>query len=242
MKKNKGFTLSEVLITLTVIGIIAAITINIIATNSRRTEIETKLKRTVSILNSAMYRATIDYGQASNWPEIRDQESHRAFMEKYIAPYLITLKPLQDANLKSIGYTKVIKIPNGGNFSKASSITENYPIIILNDGSTLINSYETYGQFAYIFDTNGAKGPNVTGRDVFVVAIDISAEEPFARMLAAKNPVWDNKTGQYTYPSDVTESNKLENVKSRCASGGEFCGYLIERNSFKIPNDYPIKI
>ena len=66
MKNKKGFTLAEVLIALTVIGIIAAITINIIATNSRRTEIETKLRAIMDKMASDIFLDSVDVVQVSN--------------------------------------------------------------------------------------------------------------------------------------------------------------------------------
>ena len=44
LKNNKSFTLSEVLITLVVIGIIAAITVPVIMANHKKTEASSKLK------------------------------------------------------------------------------------------------------------------------------------------------------------------------------------------------------
>ncbi len=52
--KNKAFTLAEVLITLAVIGVVAAISIPSVISNSQQTEFKTGLKKAVSVLNSAI--------------------------------------------------------------------------------------------------------------------------------------------------------------------------------------------
>ena len=47
MKINEGFTLSEVLITLVIIGIIAAVTVPVIMANYKKAETAAKLKNCI---------------------------------------------------------------------------------------------------------------------------------------------------------------------------------------------------
>ncbi len=56
MKCNKenGFTLAEVLITLAIIGVVAAISIPSVISNSQQQEFKTGLRKAVSVLNSAI--------------------------------------------------------------------------------------------------------------------------------------------------------------------------------------------
>ena len=51
---KKGFTLAEVLITLAIIGVVAAIAIPSVISNSQQQEFKTGLKKAVSVLNSAI--------------------------------------------------------------------------------------------------------------------------------------------------------------------------------------------
>ena len=53
MKRN-GFTLAEVLITLAIIGVVAAIAIPSVISNSQQQEFKTGLRKAVSVLNSAI--------------------------------------------------------------------------------------------------------------------------------------------------------------------------------------------
>ena len=50
---KKGFTLAEVLITLAIIGVVAALTIPSVILNTNQTEYKTALKKAVSVLNQA---------------------------------------------------------------------------------------------------------------------------------------------------------------------------------------------
>lgn len=59
MKLKLGFTLAEVLITLGIIGIVAAITIPNLITNYQKHVTVTKLQRAISVLNQA-YKLSFD--------------------------------------------------------------------------------------------------------------------------------------------------------------------------------------
>ena len=52
--KKKGFTLAEVLITLAIIGVVAALTIPSVISNAQQQEFKTGLKKAVSVLNEAI--------------------------------------------------------------------------------------------------------------------------------------------------------------------------------------------
>ena len=51
---KKGFTLAEVLITLAIIGVVAAISIPSVISNTQQQEFKTGLRKAVSVLNSAI--------------------------------------------------------------------------------------------------------------------------------------------------------------------------------------------
>lgn len=51
---RKGFTLAEVLVTLTIIGVIAALTIPLIIGGTNASELRTALKKSVSVLNQSL--------------------------------------------------------------------------------------------------------------------------------------------------------------------------------------------
>ena len=63
MKKIKSFTLAEVLITLVVIGIIAAITVPVVMANHKRTETASKLKKFYSTMLNATKLAELEEGK-----------------------------------------------------------------------------------------------------------------------------------------------------------------------------------
>ena len=64
---KKAFTLAEVLITLGIIGVVAALTMPTVIQNYKKKQAVTQLKATYSILAQAFEHAQADYGDMSNW-------------------------------------------------------------------------------------------------------------------------------------------------------------------------------
>ena len=62
MNKKNAFTLAEVLITLAIIGMVAAMTIPTIVATTQKKELAINLKKAYSTFNQAMKLIMIDYG------------------------------------------------------------------------------------------------------------------------------------------------------------------------------------
>ena len=62
-----AFTLAEVLITLGIIGVVAALTIPTLMANHRKKVVETKLEKIYSVMNQAINLTNAEYGDVTNW-------------------------------------------------------------------------------------------------------------------------------------------------------------------------------
>ena len=101
-----GFTLAEVLITLSIIGVVAAITMPALIQNHKKSVVETRLAKFYSTMNQVVKRAEVDYGEITTWESYRyiyekDEEgnddltkpvANLAFLNKYFLPYMHTAK------------------------------------------------------------------------------------------------------------------------------------------------------
>jgi len=83
--KNLGFTLAEVLITLGIIGVVAAMTIPTLLTNIRHRDYTAKLKKFYSTMNQVIISAEDEYGPVGTWDSTL---SYREYAQKYFAPYI----------------------------------------------------------------------------------------------------------------------------------------------------------
>ena len=66
-KTMTGFTLAEVLITLGIIGVVAALTIPALIANHKKTAVETRLKKFYSVMNQAITQSELENGDKSTW-------------------------------------------------------------------------------------------------------------------------------------------------------------------------------
>ena len=84
--KNRAFTLAEVLITLGIIGVVAAITIPTLITNYQKRQTALGVKKAYTELNQIVRMATADYGDPSGWDYYGENELQQ-WVETYIKPY-----------------------------------------------------------------------------------------------------------------------------------------------------------
>ena len=138
-KINKGFTLAEVLITLVIVGVVAALTIPNIIYETKKHEYSARLKKFYSAMKQASLRSEVDNKGWSDWAiaestSSRGLEVEQNFMNTYLLPYVSFVK--KESNK-----------------------------IYFNDGSSL--QCHKGDCMDFIFDVNGDKAPNQVGRDIF---------------------------------------------------------------------------
>ena len=92
--KKYAFTLAEVLITLGIIGVVAALTIPAIIGNYRKQEASVRLKKFYGTMEQVIRRAEIDFGSSQYWT--RSTKGLDTF-KQYLAPYMPIVK-IQDEN------------------------------------------------------------------------------------------------------------------------------------------------
>lgn len=169
---KKAFTLAEVLITLGIIGVVAALTIPTLVNNYRKKQFETGLKKEYSVLLQALDM----YKQDNETPLKKEDCATHAAFKKAIQPYLKVLVDCGNANDNGAG--KCLKTayeannPTYKTFSgnPAREILFDDGQLILNDGSQLF--FENSGGYkapVYVsIDVNGYnKLPNKWGEDLF---------------------------------------------------------------------------
>lgn len=89
IKQNSvsGFTLAEVLITLGIIGIVAALTIPTLVANHRKKTVEVSLAKFYTTMNQAIKLAENDYGEMTYWAPDYTSENFGEWYEEYLAQY-----------------------------------------------------------------------------------------------------------------------------------------------------------
>lgn len=184
MNKKSAFTLAEVLITLVIIGVVAAITLPSVFAEYREAERSGRVKKCYSTLANAMTVAK-SLGSDMDFTVV-DQNTQNMcdWFDTFLKPSLSTTKVCYNtAGCWSKGDTKY---KNGRVVPwsrRGKGIGDNTINAVLNDGTFInIDAYHkgdiknTYGVeiaeqkgLVIYFDINGAREPNTVGDDIFAV-------------------------------------------------------------------------
>ena len=169
MKKFLAFTLSEVLITVGVIGVVSALTIPNLVKNYHRQLYATQLRKITSELQQA-YKNVLVQNNALNLKETRAFETNSAWMHtlsQYLDNATMCDTPRKTDCLGTTAYeelngTAIEQLPFSG-----------YPCIKLNSGAVICGDVEYYGTTHSLWiDINGKQGPNIACMDLFRVKAD----------------------------------------------------------------------
>lgn len=223
MKIQKAFTLAEVLITLGIIGVVAAMTLPTLISHYRTQASVERLKKAYSIIHQAYKFSELENGDVINWDW---NLSHKDFFDKYFIPYIKITKNCGD-NEGCWSKDGVIHYLNGNNAEIIKS--GEYAKVELIDGTYLALQNQIDHAHFYV-DTNGSSSPNMHGKDIFLIT--------FTNKALKENNLHDiDKAGVWMYATGLAESNYKNNCKAN--EHGTYCGAWLYSNSWKIPQNYP---
>lgn len=166
--KKFAFTLAEVLITLGIIGVVAAMTIPTLISKYYEKQTYTRLKETYSIIAQALRSVEEEYGTPDDWN--LSQKFYTPEDSLKIAKILLTsIKVAQDCGVEansSCMYDGRYKYLNGNNAGKYGGYGI-YKIVLMNGTSVSFGRWNQDELIDFFVDTNGASPPNQIGRDLF---------------------------------------------------------------------------
>ncbi len=168
IKLKFAFTLAEVLLTLVIIGVVAAITLPTIIENTKEQEIRSLLKKNHSIIAQALQFYYIDYGII---PKGGDFEA-RTFKEVFKTHFNILKDHGWSDYYNSSNHYNEYKNYNGTNTLYHYLFDDGQ--FVLNDGSFIMieNPQSTTNRVFITVDVNGyGKKPNRLGKDLFMFQI-----------------------------------------------------------------------
>ena len=218
-----AFTLAEVLITLGIIGVVAAITIPVLISNYQKKQLETQIKATYSTIQQ-----TLRYAEDEDISYSTVADGNSKFLKEWFDNFL--------AKHMKVGQVCVDRVPKGcwhqiynlGGSKVGDSEGIGTGIISFNivkgssfmlDGYLAEHMMSLFGidtdesGLVFFFDANGKTKPNVIGKDVFVMA-------------------WTEKG---LVPAGYSKS-KAE-IDDNCYNGSAyFCLNKVIENDWKIPD------
>lgn len=228
---KKAFTMAEVLITLGIIGIVAAMTMPGVIKGYQKEQMANQLKKVYSVMQQALQRAEVDYEGVEFWNfSLRANE----FTDMYIKPYYQILTDYDNTDFPSDYHTYCLdgrECDSYGAFQSSSRI-------ILNDGTLLAfhparntTPDGPINVITIIADINGFKKPNQYGRDIFMFSAEASKGiRPYG--MGTINGLAD-------LPRYHTRDYLLNGEYRSCQYDGVFCAAIIMIDNWEIKDDYP---
>lgn len=217
------------MITLGIIGVVAALTIPGLIANFQKKRTVTQLKETYSIMQQAMKLSQEENGEVDSWDT---KLSGKKFFEKYIQNYVKVMKVYSTTELNKIAPRTYL------NGSKYSGTTYNggysYHFSLINGSmvSANLNSGADNGLWVGI-DVNGISKPNRIGKDTFLFFL--SSEYGLRPLGDVGSP--KSWTIGKVYKRDIVKGSN----GNACAKGknGYWCSALIIGDNWTIQPDYP---
>ncbi len=193
MNKKIAFTLAEVLITLGIIGVVAAITMPTIIQKQNEKATITKLKKEYSVMSNALLNAISEYGDPEHWGTKSytykndngdDVENNFADID-VITKYL---KIVEDCGHEAKGCFahryKRLDDSQERDFENLSY----YRKFILADGTLVaIQGYGEPGNGEIWIDINGKNPPNIAGKDLFLFYLSNHKIGPYFQRKVSDN-------------------------------------------------------
>ena len=225
------------MITLGIIGVVAAMTLPTLIHNYQKKVTVNRLKKAYTVMSQAIKLSETQNGEYETWEPYEDSTE---FVNKYYKPYIKSVKICDSA------YDCGLKHHTGGNCGKNGNCSPwacndknknvtcvgkfNYKsqsVIVLSDGIFVKistrnennNNVLPMSQRNIHVDINGASGPNIYGKDYFIFSVQNGNLLPF--------------TYRYT-----TESQ----IMNDCSKNGSYkftCSYKIMQDGWEIADDYP---
>ncbi len=229
-----GFTLAEVLITLGIIGIVAALTLPSLITNYQKKTTATSVKKAYSELNQIVERAKADYGDPSGW-SYYEKDNLAQWVQTYIEPYIkVVAHKTCGINERCLGLALPAALkskPGGGN-----STVGHYVVIKAGDSfAYAFFRYDDSWTRVRVYIRNSRSKYAFVGKDIFTW-------------------IFDNRDKNPTFKPHTFNTNKydrdaiLGTAWGACnpkASGsgymmpGDACATLIMIDGWEIKDDYP---
>ena len=230
LKQCTAFTLAEVLITLGIIGVVAALTLPVLIQNYTNSIAETRLKKFYSIMNQAILQSIADNGEVESWSYfnegmtdadgnfINQADKNDESFQKYLAPYL------------AITHKTESKDADGNKIF----------LYFLADGSAFYFAQHENRDISFI-----PKNPEKC------IAKEISVGT--CRFAFEFYPINEAYYWKYLYKKGMeptlfawngTEHALYNDSQRGCNLGksGQYCTAIIQRNGWKVPKNYPRRI
>ena len=211
------------LITLGIIGVVAAMTMPSIIADYQKKQTAVKLKQTYSILQQGAKLSEIDNGPVSDWDT---SLSNELYYQRYIKPYYKIIKEYDKGSFPSDYHALCKSVKYECDYYAHVSASDTIRFIIENGTLLFLNDNDVTRLI--VTDINGLKGPNIWGKDIFIFSYQNNQVIPYGLDVI------------YSLSPDFkADKDYLLNGESRsCQRDGVFCAAIMMLDGWEITDEY----
>ena len=164
--KKIGFTLAEVIITIGIIGVVAAMTIPTLIHRAQNKILENQTKHFYAMMTQAFRRYMADENTETltltplNWNDDISEEEIQEHWDKFIKSYLKVAKECQN---ERDCFSEKVQVLSGGKIEIESIIYGRKSYALMNGYTLSVLLFPSYSPGSLVVDVNGKKGPNIRG-------------------------------------------------------------------------------
>ena len=238
-RRKAAFTLAEVLITIGIIGVVAAMTLPTLVNKYQQKQSIAQLQKVYSVLNQAFRRSEADNESSIYWDTSKGSQ---VFFNTYWKPYLNIIEECKGTKIAACAYTSSTP------WKRANNRQDGYFLVLSNtrtpviladgsfvsiltssgygsgtgdtdeDGNVIYDETKNGADTRIIVDLNASKLPNTFGKDVFLL-----------ERVAGKGIM------PYGYNKDDEE------IDANCSKSGSgyMCAAKLIRDGWEMKNNYP---
>ena len=229
--KTPAFTLAEVLITLGIIGIVAAMTLPTLIMNHRKQVTVNKVKKFYTVMSQATNSAIAEYGSMEDWQGFtttRNGEEMQNWFDTYLKPYLKVIDEFVKTD-EETGYSTLFVVLSDGsvlsmvNWAGSAKSDDNANHVQDNHNGLIHLSYLTDKKLIDDVDSR------------------IGCVNTFSFLFYS--PLKDQYFFQpYTYQANTPEKYNREFFMNQLKGGNnQYCAAVMMFDGWQIKSDYPFQ-
>ena len=236
--RKSAFTLAEVLITLGIIGVVAAMTLPALVGNYQKKQAVTQLQKVYTVLNQAFRQSEADNASSLYWDT---SKGSKVYFDTYWKPYLKVLRYCTGASGESDCNYNVSQP-----WYRANGLKDAYWVVndgsrttfVLSDGTFVsILAYSGYGSTEGSSNADGSIVGNTTGTDPRII-VDLNASKT-PNKFGRDTFLLQRVAGKGVMPYGYNEDDDTVNDNCSKTGSGFMCAAKLMREGWDMKDDYP---
>lgn len=232
---KNGFTLAEVLITLGIIGVVAALTLPTLIANYKKNVTVNKVKKFYSVMSQATNTAIALNGSMDSWDGFTSYHNGKEVQQwfnKYLKPHIKVINEWIEIDEETGSETFFTTFADGSVMLMSNWAANDKDI---NEDTGVDNNHtvDNYNGLIHVYYLTDKRALTKENRKHCINSFAFLFYSPLYKQYYFQ---------PYSYQADTYEKYNREFFLNQIKNGNsQYCTALVMHDGWKIPEDYPFK-